>query len=248
MNKNNNYKVGDTVVLTSKRPITWSSKGSMDNYLGQTVTITEIDNGYFWFDGSEPWSFLLDDIDRKISSKGSKHMSMEDKVEKVANYLLKANNTVTTLEIKVELRNRWNKDVWNQSYVSSIMQDLANKGKFNYTDNGTYRVYSHVSKTISKSKSKSKSIPIPAVPNKRQRISKTKAIELLNNTKGRFFGVTFTKKDGTERSMRCRVEGNLKISPLGYATLKDVSEDKPKSVNLQTLSEIRLNKITYLVN
>ena len=66
----------------------------------------------------------------------------QEKVLKVAKELCKANNTVTTLEIKNELRRRYSTNKWNQSDISNLMSDFQKDGKFTFTDNGIFRIYS----------------------------------------------------------------------------------------------------------
>jgi hypothetical protein len=68
--------------------------------------------------------------------------AQRDAVIAVAKRLCKANNTVTTLEIKVELRRDYPYYFWTQQAVSDYMSQLAGDGIFTYTDNGTFRTYS----------------------------------------------------------------------------------------------------------
>lgn len=71
--KKNNYKVGDKVLLVSKRPWAWNQDGAMDKYLGKVVTIKR----FIFNDGFEikedytlgKWSFKFDDIVRKVNGK-----------------------------------------------------------------------------------------------------------------------------------------------------------------------------------
>jgi methyltransferase-like protein len=174
-------------------------------------------------------------------------MTNTQKIEKVAKDLAKANNTVTTLEIKTELRKLFPREQWFQSDISDVMDDLNNEGKFTYVDQGTYRIYSLVSvnPVTSPKSTPTKTVAVKTNPTK-TRISKTKAVDILKETKGRYFGVTFTKKDGSVRKMKCKMEISTP-SPLGYILVKDVKENTPKSLNLQTLSEIRMNGTIYLV-
>lgn len=67
---------------------------------------------------------------------------MKDAVLTVAKNLLKANNTVTTLEVKTELRRDYPYYFWTQQVVSDYMAQFAGDGIFSYTDNGVYRTYS----------------------------------------------------------------------------------------------------------
>jgi hypothetical protein len=68
--------------------------------------------------------------------------AMKDAVLAVAKRLAKGNNTVTTLEIKTELRRDYPYYFWTQQVVSDFMSQFAGDGIFTYTDNGTFRTYS----------------------------------------------------------------------------------------------------------
>lgn len=79
-----------------------------------------------------------------ITDKATSMKAMKDAVLTVATALAKANNTVTTLEIKVELRRDYPYYYWTQDVVSDFMNQLAGDGVFTFTDNGTHRIYSLV--------------------------------------------------------------------------------------------------------
>lgn len=87
-----------------------------------------------------------------VKIKQTDMKQMKDAVLTVAQSLAKAKNTVTTLEIKVELRRDYPYFFWTQDTVSKFMDQLAGDGLFTYTDNGTYRIYSLVgaSKVVTK--------------------------------------------------------------------------------------------------
>lgn len=63
------YKIGDEVILTSKRPTGWNPLGKMDKFLGKVVVITGFSiRGFekaeaFTFTGSGGWIFLIKEID-----------------------------------------------------------------------------------------------------------------------------------------------------------------------------------------
>jgi hypothetical protein len=76
-------------------------------------------------------------------------------------------------------------------------------------------------------------------------ITRTKAVELIENTKGRFFTVTFTKKDNTERTMNCNHKKNA-ITKLGYVTVK-VPKLGYRNINPQTISKLVVAGQTYNV-
>lgn len=78
------------------------------------------------------------------------------------------------------------------------------------------------------------------------KIGKEKAVELINNSKGRFITVTFKKKDNTIRSMNCiRITKNK--DSLGYIAVYDVQKKKYRKVNSQTITSLTLNKKSYKI-
>ena len=191
-----------------------------------------------------------------------------------ANALLKANNTVTTLEVKTKLRKDFPEYYWTQVIVSNIMNDLSNDGHFNWTDNGTYRIYSSTStkvyptvnkvalpkatktKTVTKALGKAKAIKtvpvaLPMPKTAESRISRKKALELMQNNKGRFFTATFIKKDkngkaGEERTINCQYIKDQGDISLGYVKVKEAKKlkttpnDAIRQINLQTLISIKI--------
>lgn len=189
-------------------------------------------------------------------------MTKTEKILSVAKKLCKANNTVTTLEIKTELRKRYPNNRWEQAKVSSTMIDANAAGKFDYTDNGTFRTYSLAGKgttvapvaqvstpTVTTPTGKTKKVKAPKAPMTTQKISRTKALDLIQNSNGKFFTVTFIKKDGTRRVLNGQYTPDMGVSPLGYILVRDISavrrkEDKKvKNVNLQTIESITLNNV-----
>lgn len=154
--------------------------------------------------------------------------------------LLKANNTVTTLEIKNYLRKQGGK--WSQNDVSLIMQGLQVAGFFNYTDYGNYRIYSlpiQTGATIQTSKPQSNG----------RSISRTKAVDMIQNSKGHFFTVIFIKKDGSERTMNCQYSSRSSQSNarLGYVTVTETNNKTPKNVNTQTIKALSIGGTLYKV-
>lgn len=170
-------------------------------------------------------------------------LSKKDQVEQVALKLLKANNTVTTLEIKMELRKDF-PGVWSQSEVSSFMDTLQSEGIFTFVDNGSHRIYSQAIATPVTPKATRVRVPVK----KGGTISRTKAYELMQNNKGHFFTVVFIKKDGTERTINGQYHKPAKSSVLGYVNIKDRQDNFTiKNVNLQTLLSLRINGFIYKV-
>jgi len=87
-------------------------------------------------------------------------------------------------------------------------------------------------------------------------ISKRDAYEMIVNTKGKIFGVKFTKKDGTERAMSCRLHVTKGVKGVGrnYTPITkglvgvyDMNNGF-RMVNLKTLKEISFKGRTFKVS
>lgn len=81
-------------------------------------------------------------------------------------------------------------------------------------------------------------------------ISRTKAIELIKESKGRFLTVVFVEQDGSLRKMNCQYSANSKPSSMGYLLVKDVQIKNGKNyrnVDTRTLKSLKVNGVTYKV-
>jgi hypothetical protein len=74
------------------------------------------------------------------------------------------------------------------------------------------------------------------------RISRTKAKELIMNSKGRFITTTHITEDGKERVTNCRYKNETTLGKL-----RVIEKGKYKAVNPSTLKELKCNKVTYTV-
>ncbi len=102
---------------------------------------------------------------------------------------------------------------------------------------------------------------IPAVPAETPsepsgEIDKETAKELIFDTKGKFFTVTFIKKDGSERVMNARLGvkkylkgGTLKYNPedFNYITVYDMGSKGYRTVNANTIQKLKIGKNEYVV-
>ena len=82
---------------------------------------------------------------------------------------------------------------------------------------------------------------------KTKTINKTKAVEIINSTKGQFFTVTFTTKDNRERSINCNKKADS-TTKLGYIRVYSTKDKGYRMVNPETISKLQYNNITYKVN
>jgi hypothetical protein len=102
---------------------------------------------------------------------------------------------------------------------------------------------------------------IPAVPAETPsepsgEIDKETAKELIFNTKGKFFTVTFIKKDGSERVMNARLGvkkylkgGTLSYDPaeFNYITVYDMGAKGYRTVNANTIQKLKIGKNEYTI-
>lgn len=253
------FKIGDRVKIT-KTSEYWAD-GDNSNPKDTEGTIVRIEKMYSaddipikvaWDNGQDNWygEVDLEYVNQQTTNtKMTTNQLMKDAAFAVADRLLKANNTVTTLEVKVELRKTDPEFFWDQPTVSKLMDEFAQEGKFTYTDNGTYRIYSSPLGSVSASQtavgiinpptttaSTGTAVIIPGnptgsagtsgktAPSKPKTISRTKALDLIQNSKGHFFKVVFTKKkDGKERTMNAQYVKGQGTSALGLVKVKESS-------------------------
>jgi len=180
---------------------------------------------------------------------------MTEAVINTAKALCKAQNQVTTLEIKTEVMSKFKHFHWTQNYVSAVMDDAYKAGMFTFVESDgisapRHRIYSETGVVIKnvkvkkpmkkaltvakKTKTATKAVTKPKVsvtPTVRtvpasKTISKTKALELMKNNKGHFFTATFIKKEGDVRTMNCQYLKDQSTSELGYVKVKEAIKAK----------------------
>lgn len=81
---------------------------------------------------------------------------------------------------------------------------------------------------------------------KLQAISRTKASEMIENSKGQFMTIVFTKKNGDTRT----INGNYRkgtMTKLGYFPINDMSKGEPRNVDPRKITKITSNGVTYRV-
>ena len=86
------------------------------------------------------------------------------------------------------------------------------------------------------------------------RITKTKALELIRKSKGKYFGVSFYKKNGELRAMSARlgvkkgVNGKgQKYNPADFGLLTAYSKDGFRMINLNTLVSLKVEGEEYRI-
>ena len=90
-----------------------------------------------------------------------------------------------------------------------------------------------------------------------QTINRTKAKELIKESKGLIFSATFTKKDGSHRLMNARLKKYIsktgkaapyKAEDYNLIPLYDMKAKGWRSLNLNTLLTLSINKNKYIIN
>jgi len=81
-------------------------------------------------------------------------------------------------------------------------------------------------------------------------IDRTKLLRLIDSTKGKFFTVDFTKKDGTLRTMTCRLGSTSKLK--GGVNKTDIVvyeaiKGEYITINLSTIFRVRAGGTYYKV-
>lgn len=175
-------------------------------------------------------------------------------VRKAAILLMATSGRTTTLEIKNYLRATKPKQKWSQMIISQTMIDIFNSDKIDnltYVDNGKFREYflsvpiAPTTPNKSKTKAKTKN-KVVAKDVKATKISKSKAVSLIKESKGRFFTVKFLKKDKSVRILN----GNVKLANFmnnqGYINVKEKNGDQ-RQINPRTIQELRISGSLYTV-
>ena len=89
---------------------------------------------------------------------------------------------------------------------------------------------------------------------KTKQITKEEAKQLILNNRSSIFSVLFTKKNGSKRSMSARLSvksklkgGKLRYNPadFNYIIAYDMIKNNYRTININTLERLRLNKKEY---
>ena len=89
------------------------------------------------------------------------------------------------------------------------------------------------------------------------RIDTKDVVKVVNSSKGKFFSAVFIKKDGTPRTMNCRLGvkkylkgGKLRFSPSkkGLIVVFDRDKKEYRMININTTQSLKVNGKEYHVN
>lgn len=147
----------------------------------------------------------------------------------------------TTLDIKNACRKKYPGTMFYQSDISDIMMQIAPSAIDNlqFTDTGTHRVYQlyvPVSSTVAQSPQYSST----------SKVSKTEAIAVLKSNTGKFFGITFEKKNGDQRTLNAQMRKDKFMNDLGYLNVITNKGDH-KLVDPKKIKSISIGKKLFVV-
>lgn len=162
--------------------------------------------------------------------------------------LIKRNGKTTTLEVKTILRSNFSTWSWTQQEISDTLDAFYKNGTIadlEYDDNGTYRTYYLIIpqpvQSIASNAGSGNTLKTST-----QSISRTKAINLIKESKGRFFTVEFFKQDGTVRIMNGQVKKSSFQDSLGYIKVRE-SNGKKRQFHPLRLISVTINNVKYEV-
>jgi hypothetical protein len=171
-------------------------------------------------------------------------------------FLVTKNGSTTTLEVKEELRRRFAIMPWRQEEVSKEMMELEEvTDTLTFEDTGMFRIYKLKTDT-EVAQDKVSNFNKPSVETKKvkkdklpktmstmgvtKRLSRTKIVDMMRESKGRFYTVTFKKVDGTTRTMNGQTKKSNFMDNLGYINFRE-SNGNQRRVNPKTITEISIS-------
>jgi hypothetical protein len=213
-----------------------------------------VENHYSYFD--------LEYVDKteSVLVEETQHISKQKPITEMANTaqknavlvaameLLQGNPTVTIEEVKAKLRTNEPEYHWTQTVVKEWMESLTKSGLISCRGKDYCLPGAIMKKPVVKIKSLKKTKTGKSVT-----ISKTKALELMKNSGGRFFTAIFCKKDGSLRVMNCQFRRDQPQAELGYIRVNETGLLKKsptkaiRQINIQTLKSLTIAGTQYIL-
>jgi len=77
-------------------------------------------------------------------------------------------------------------------------------------------------------------------------IDKTVVERIINNTRGKVFSLQFTKKDGSQRVMNCRLGVSKGVKGTGYQISNNIPVKRVYDMNAKGFRSINLSTILWI--
>lgn len=164
-------------------------------------------------------------------------MNKKKLVLEMAQELIEKNTTTTTLEVKLQLRNKYPNEDWFQDFVSETLDKAQKKQKIeglSYSDNTRFKTYFIDTVQVNTLANVIHEI----------KVSRTELVDLIKNSKGKFITVGFVKADGSERFINGQIVKDNFMDDLGYIKFRE-SNGQKKRVNPRTVFEVKLSGQVY---
>lgn len=180
---------------------------------------------------------------------------MKTLVKKAALDLIQRDGTTTTLDVKNELIATEPQYFWKQSFVSAVMDELAQNGELVYRDTGIFRIYELPSNAviiptanpvsmgvISQTTTSTKYRKIPISQRSVKKVPLTELARLVQENAGKFITVVHKKKTTNDVNvMNCQILKD--VTPLGAFKVKE--KGQLKTFYPTDLLEVRLKSTVY---
>ncbi len=192
---------------------------------------------------SPPISIIIDSPVNKGKSEKFENPQKyikDSEYEQYLTELINRNKEMTVLQIKAAVKKRFpftHDMLYTLWYIRACLIVLAIRNVISYN-----QITSTASTLVKPKVAK-------AVKTTTNTISKTKAVSLIEASKGKFFTATFVKKDGTERTINCQY---LSTTSLGYLKVNELSklkagENPTRNLNSQTIKSLKIGGEFYKV-
>lgn len=79
------------------------------------------------------------------------------------------------------------------------------------------------------------------------RINKKTALSLIEDSKGRYFTISFTKKDGSYRKLTGHVKNSSLLTIDGYLKLRTIITEEFRKIDTRTIDSLTINKTTFKI-
>lgn len=189
-------------------------------------------------------------------------------IKKVADGLIKSYGHTTTLQVKKFLRQWYPNTTWNQDEVSDalIEYEISNQS-LKYHDNGTFRIYYDVSNPPAQLVT----TPVPAhqtqaahpvTPKQAvkstvahhnyptQKASRTNIVQMMEDSKGRFFTIEYKKQDGSHRVFNGQVKKATFRTALGNIMINEVvgRSRQQRQIDPKRIKSLTINNTRYVAS
>ena len=78
-----------------------------------------------------------------------------------------------------------------------------------------------------------------------QKLSRTKIVDLMRDSGGKFMTILWTKTNGEIRLMNCKVAKGTNLTKMGYLPVTETKTKSLKNVDPRTIKSLKLSGVVY---